>query len=62
MPNRKVNWDILYHAKKRAISIELITRFEYELCDYRLSNSLMVHPMKYNKKRKTGITTKAPHR
>ena len=62
MPNRKANWDILYSAKERAISIDLITRFNYELCDSGLSNSLMLHPIKYNKKRKTGITTKVPHR
>ena len=62
MPNRKANWDILYSAKERAISIDLITRLDYELCDSGLSNSLMLHPIKYNKKRKTGIITKAPHR
>ena len=27
-----------------------------------LSNPLMLHPIKYNKKRKTGMATKAPHR
>ena len=62
MPNRKANWDILYSAKERAISIDLVTRLTYELCDSELSNPLMIHPIKYNKKRKTGITTKAPHR
>ena len=60
MPNRKANWDILYSAKERAISIDLITRLNYELCDSGLSNSLMFHPIKYN--RKTGTTTKVPHR
>jgi len=62
MPNRKANWDILYSAKERAISIDLITRLNYELCDSGLSNSLMFHPIIYNKKRRTGIITKAPHR
>jgi len=51
MPNRKVNWDILYHAKERVISIEFITRINHELCNYRLSNSLKIHQMKYNQKK-----------
>jgi hypothetical protein len=46
---------MLYSAKERAISIDLITRLIYELCDSGLSNSLMLHPIKYNEKRKTGM-------
>jgi len=53
---------MLYSAKERAISIDLITRLDYELCYSGLSNSLMLYPIKYNKKRKTGITTNEPHR
>jgi len=52
MPNRKANWDMLYSAKERAISIDLITRLTYELCNSGVSNSLMLHSIKYNKKEK----------
>ena len=62
MPNRKANWDISYSAKERATSIDLTTRLDYELCNSGLSNSLMFHPTIIQKKRKTGMTTKAPHR
>ena len=43
---------MLYSAKERAISIDLIIRLTYELCDSELSNSLMVYRIKYNEKNK----------
>jgi len=53
---------MLCSAKERVISIDLIIRLNYELCDSELSIFLMLHRIKYNEKRKNEITTKAPHR
>ena len=53
---------MLYSVKERAISIDLIIRLNYELCNSELLNSLMLHLIENNEEIETGILTKASHR